>query len=111
MAFDDRLHDSGYTYGDLVAVKNFEQWDVGIVGFSGPFDKTILDTADKVVIIKHSDEIDRIIDEGLQKFFMHVAGEFAEVPSGDFPPDADFAIRQAAKAAAGIWLGGNYPRS
>jgi hypothetical protein len=55
-----------------------------------------------------SDErIREAVEDGAGAFWAVIAKQFPEVKSGDFPPDAEFALTKALEEAVRVWLDAN----
>ena len=48
--------------------------------------------------------IENAIQRGEAAFWAEIAKEFPDIETGDFPPDADFAFKQAMERAVDIWF-------
>jgi hypothetical protein len=59
-------------------------------------------------MIEISDErITEAVEDGVEAFWAVIAKQFPEVTSGDFPPDAEFALTKALEEAVRVWLDAN----
>ena len=55
-----------------------------------------------------SDErITEAVEDGANSFWAVIAERFPEAKSGDFPPDAEFALTKALENAVRVWLDAN----
>jgi hypothetical protein len=55
-----------------------------------------------------SDErITAAVEDGAEAFWAVIAKQFPEATSGDFPPDAEYALTKALEEAVRVWLDAN----
>jgi hypothetical protein len=53
--------------------------------------------------------IQEVAERAQEAFWAHVAGEYPEITTGDFPPGATAAFDEACRDAVRVWVEGNAP--
>lgn len=112
MGLNDKEDSRPVVNGDLVAISQTEEpdWRIGVVDYEGNVRNIHVASAFRVVRLKTERELDELVDQMQQAAGKPMVEAFPEVHTGDFPPDAQFALDDEYRKFIALWLEYNYPR-